>query len=67
MKKKKFVTGGTLRPGDVIITRDFGYGVTILAYNRLKNGEAFYDVSGSAGYYFDVPYEVDRKILVERV
>lgn len=61
------MTGGTLRPGDVIITRNFERGITILAYNKLENGEAFYDVCGTSGYYFDVPYEVDRKILVERV
>lgn len=67
MRKKKFVTGGTLRPGDFIVARNFGHGVTVLSCNRVKNGEAFYDVCGTAGYYFDVPYEVDRSILVERV
>lgn len=65
--KKKFVTGGTLRPGDVIITRDFKPGVTVMAYQKMHNGEAFYDVCNTAGFYLMVPYEVDRKILVERV
>lgn len=61
-----FVSGATLRPGDTILTRDFEPGVTIMAYQRMRDGESFYDIVNTIGFYLMVPYGNDQQYLVER-